>query len=62
MIFEVKLSSDFGHAETGSGAKKRSGFLFTCGNLTLIFTVFFVFWIGFFSKWFYQSIHSPFKV
>ena len=23
MIFEVKLSSDFGHAETGSGAKKR---------------------------------------
>ena len=23
MIFEVKLESDFGHAETGSGAKKR---------------------------------------
>ena len=29
-----------------------SGFLFTCGNFTLIFTVFSVFWIGFFSKWF----------
>ena len=23
MIFEVKLSCDFSHAETGSGAKKR---------------------------------------
>ena len=23
MIFEVKLGSDFGHAETGNGAKKR---------------------------------------
>ena len=61
-------SSDFGHAETGNGAKTRvvlrreffrskfivewengvwtkirflaSGFLFTCGNFTLIFTVF----------------------
>ena len=64
-------SSDFDHAETGSGAKKRvvlgvtffrskfqvewengvwtkirflaSGFLFTCGNFTLIFTVFSIF-------------------
>ena len=25
-----------------------SGFLFTCGNFTLIFTVFSIFWIGFF--------------
>ena len=69
-------SSDFGHAETGSGAKKRvvlrreifcskfkvewengvwtkirflaSGFLFTCGNFTFIFTVYSIFWIGFF--------------
>ena len=70
-------SSDFGHAETGSGAKKASGFcgvkifpsnfkiewenglwtkvrflvsgfLFTCGNFTLIFTVFRFFWIDVF--------------
>ena len=69
-------SCDFGHAETGNGAKSEwfwgviffrsnfkvewengvwtkirflgSGFLFTCGNFTLIFTVFSVFWIGFF--------------
>ena len=32
-------------------------FLFTCGNFTLMFTVFSIFWIGFFSKWFLQSIH-----
>ena len=83
-------SNDFGHAETGSGAKKRavlnnffrskfkvewengvwtkirflaSGFLFTCGNLTLIFLQFFRFfgW-EFFSKWFPQSIYSPFLI
>ena len=85
-FFKSNWSSDFGHAETGNGAKKRgvlrreffcsnfkvdwengvwtkirflgSGFLFTCGNFTLIFTVFSIFRIGFFSKCFSQSIHS----
>ena len=32
-----------------------SGFLFTCGNFTLIFTVFSIFWIRFFCKWFFNS-------
>ena len=36
-----------------------SGFLFTCGNFTLIFIVF-DFLDRFFSKWFSQSIHCPF--
>ena len=71
MILKSNWSSDFGHAETGNGAKKRvvlrreffrsnfkvewengvwtkirflgSGFLFTCGNFTLIFYCFFQF-------------------
>ena len=41
--------------ENGVWTKIRflaSGFLFTCGNFTLIYTVFSIFWIGFFSKWF----------
>ena len=33
-------------------------FLFTCGNFTLILTVFSIFRIGFFSNWFSQSIPS----
>ena len=49
--------------ENGVWTKIRflgSGFLFICGNFTLIFTVFSIFWIGFFSKWFSQSIQSSF--
>ena len=84
----LESNCDFGHAETGNGAKKRvvlrreifrsnfkesesgvctktrflaSGFLFTRGNFTLIFTVSLIFWIGFFSKWFSQSIKSSFQ-
>ena len=41
--------------ENGVWTKIRflsSDFLFTCGNFTLIFTVFSIFWIGFFSNWF----------
>ena len=58
-------SSDFGHAEIGSGAKKwvkvewengvwteirflASGFLFIYGIITLIFTVFSIYWSDFF--------------
>ena len=38
-----------------------SSFLFTFANFTLVFNVFFFdFWIGFFSKWFSQSIISSF--
>ena len=79
-------SSDFGHAETGNGAKKRvvlrreifrsnfkveweygvwtkirfigSGFLFTCGNFTLIFTVFSIFG----SDFFLNGFSNPFIV
>ena len=49
--------------ENGVWTKFRflaSGFLFTCVNFTLVF--FLIFWIGFFSKWFSQSIHSSFQV
>ena len=35
--------------------------LFTCGNLTLVFT-YFIFLGEFFSKWFYQSIYYGFYV
>ena len=84
----LESNCDFGHAETGNGAKKRvvlrreifrsnfkesesglctktrflaSDFLFTRGNFTLIFTVSLIFGIGFFSKWFSQSIQSSFQ-
>ena len=36
-----------------------SGFLFTCGNFTLIFTIFWIFWIGFF---FLNAFSNPFIV
>ena len=45
--------------ENGVWTKIRfldSGFLFTCGNFTLIFTVFSIFWIGFFLN----SFPNPF--
>ena len=79
-------SSDFGHAETGNGAKSEwfccvkffrssfeaewengawtnvrflaSGFLFTCGNITWIFTVYPIFYLIFFI-WFCQFTRSP---
>ena len=51
-------SSDFGHAETGNGARKRV-VLLTCDNFALTFNVFRFFWIGF-SKWFSQSIDNSF--
>ena len=48
--------------ENGVWTKNRfldSGFSFKCGNLNLTFTAFSIFWIGFFCKWFSQTIHSP---
>ena len=35
-------------------------FLFTCGNFTLIFTVFSIFWIGFFSEGFIVHCRASF--
>ena len=50
--------------ENGVWTKIRflgSGFLFTCGNFTLIFYCFFFRFLDrIFSKWFSQSIHSSF--
>ena len=87
-FLEPNWSSDFGHAETGSGAEKRvvlrreiicsnikveweygvwtnirflaSDFLFTCGNFTLNFNVYFEFLTRIYSKWCFQSIHISF--
>ena len=86
-FLKSNYSSDFGHAETGSEAKKRvafrreifcpyfevewehgvwrkirfvvSGFLFTCGNFTLIFYFFFDFLDRIF---FLKGFHNPFVV